>query len=161
MDVRASLPNHPIADGVVHSTGALQVDGLAARPLRVDKDSLAQLPRTTLQEPFTCEEGWTVPGLRWSGIRLADILALAEPLPGAHFVRVCQGAFVLPLPLAEAETAILCDELNGAALTVEHGAPWRLVVPGAACYASVKWVERLQLAADPGNNTAQEIARSR
>lgn len=161
MDVRAALPTHPVPHAVADSAGTLRVDGLAARPLLLDKDSLAQLPRTTLHEPFTCEEGWTVPGLRWTGTRLVDVLALAQPLPEARFVRVSQGSFVLPLPLADAETAILCDELNGAPLTVEHGAPWRLVVPGAACYSSVKWVERLELASDAGNNTAQEIARAR
>ncbi len=93
--------------------------------------------------------------------RRADILAPAQPLPGARFVRVAAGNYVLPLPLGEAEGAVLCDELNGQPLEVEHGAPWRLIVPGAACYASVKWVDRLELAPDAGEKSAQTIARAR
>jgi DMSO/TMAO reductase YedYZ molybdopterin-dependent catalytic subunit len=161
MDVRTELPIHTIPDEAARAEATLRVDGLVQRQLVLVKESMAQLTRTTLEEPFTCEEGWTVAGMRWAGVRLADVLAQAEPLPNARFVRVCQGAFVLPLSLPDAELAILCDELNGAPLNLEHGAPWRLVVPGAACYTSVKWVERLELASEPGENSAHAIARTR
>ena len=162
MEVRSELPVHPVPNAVLSCHYALlRVHGLVRLQLVLEEASLAELPHVTLVEPFTCEEGWTVPSLRWSGVRLADIVALADPLPPALFVRVCAGAYVLPLSLAEAETAVLCNELSGRPLAVEHGAPWRLVMPGAACYASVKWVDRLEVAPDPGENTAQTIARAR
>ncbi len=162
LEVRPSLPLHPVPPEIVGSDrGVLRVEGLLKQPLALHQQVLARLPRATLDEPFTCEEGWSVPGLHWTGVRLADILALAQPLPGARFVRVAAGNYVLPLPLGEAEGAVLCDELNGQPLEVEHGAPWRLIVPGAACYASVKWVDRLELAPDAGENSAQTIARAR
>jgi DMSO/TMAO reductase YedYZ molybdopterin-dependent catalytic subunit len=162
MEHRTSLPIHPVPQTVSRASDPmLRVHGLAQQPLELSQQSLARLPRTTLEEPFTCEEGWSVAGLRWSGVRLVDVLALTRPLPTASFVRVCAGEYILPLGLADAEAALLCDQLNGEPLAVEHGAPWRLVVPGATCYASVKWVDRLELASAPGDNTAEAIARAR
>jgi DMSO/TMAO reductase YedYZ molybdopterin-dependent catalytic subunit len=139
----------------------LRVDGLVARPLELRPTDLASLPRAVLEEPFVCEEGWGVPGLRWGGVRLADVLAIAEPLPTAGYVRAGAGRYVAPVRLAEAADALLSDELNGQPLSVEHGAPWRLVLPGAACYTSVKWLDHLELTAEPGEHTAQRMARAR
>ncbi len=156
--MRWTLPIHAVPDAV---PGALRVDGLVEQPAELSLETLAVLPHMSLEEPFTCEEGWSVPGLRWGGVRLVDVLALARPLPAARFVRVCAGSYNLPLALTEAESALLCDELNGEPLSVEHGAPWRLVVPGGKCYSSVKCVDRLELVADPGDNTAESIARGR
>ena len=119
------------------------------------------MPPTIVEEPFTCEEGWSVPGLRWGGLRLTDVLALAEPLPAARYVRAGAGPYVVPVPLAEVGVALLADEVNGESLSVEHGAPWRLVLPSGACYTSVKWLDRLELTAEPGEHTAQRLARVR
>lgn len=108
-----------------------------------------------------CEEGWSVPNLRWAGVRLADVLALGEPLPDARYVRAGSGAWVVPIALTDVDAAFVCDALNGEPLTIEHGAPWRLVLSGGACYTSVKWLDHLELTVDPGDNDAQRIARSR
>ena len=35
--------------------------------------------------------GWSVPRIRWGGVRLADVLALAEALPSASYVRAGAG----------------------------------------------------------------------
>jgi sulfite oxidase len=65
------------------------------------------------------------------------------------------------VPLDEAGAALLCDGLDDQPLPLEHGAPWRLVIPGGVCFTSVKWVERLELTAEPGPNDGQRIARAR
>jgi DMSO/TMAO reductase YedYZ molybdopterin-dependent catalytic subunit len=90
-----------------------------------------------------------------------DVLALAKPLPTAHYVRVHAGNYVVPLSLAEAEHALLADTLNDQPLAVEHGAPWRLALAGGACFTSVKWVDRLELCAEPGENVGQRVAQRR
>jgi DMSO/TMAO reductase YedYZ molybdopterin-dependent catalytic subunit len=162
MDIREHLPSHAVAaaDRERAARAVLCIDGLVARPLALSRADLARLPRTVLEEPFTCEEGWSVPGLRWGGLRLADVLALAEPSPAARYVRAGAGAYVVPLSLVEATAALLCDQLDGEPLSVEHGAPWRLVLPGGACYTSVKWLDRLELTTDPGDHTARRLARA-
>lgn len=160
---RESLPIHPVPSGLHERTVApeLRITGLVPQPLAVTPDDLATLARVDLADDFTCEEGWSVPGLRWQGVRLADVLALAGPAPSARFVRVCSGEYAVPMPLPEADRAVLCDQLNGQPLPIEHGAPWRLVIPGSACYTSVKWVDRLEIAAEAGDNSGQRIARAR
>lgn len=77
------------------------------------------------------------------------------------YVRVYANNYWIALPLAQVNQALLCNRLNGAPLTQEHGAPWRLVISGGACFTSVKWVSMLELAAEPGDDTAERIARSR
>ena len=157
------LPVHPVPSAATAHAAAprLVIDGLVAAPRALSPDALAALPRATHVEPFACEEGWAVPQLRWEGVRLADVLALAAPRPEARYVRVCSGEYAVPLALGEAAGALLCDRLNDAPLPLEHGAPWRLVVPGGRCFTSVKWVTRLELAAEPGQASGEQIARAR
>ncbi len=164
MDVRDALPIHPLPDGERLSDARpreLRIAGLVAEPRILADEPLAALPHVRLTEPFVCEEGWTVNGLTWEGIPLREILALGQPLTAARYVRVRAGEYWIALALDEIERAFLCDRLNGEWLTRQHGAPWRLVVSGGACFTSVKWVDTLELAAEPGAATAERIARSR
>jgi DMSO/TMAO reductase YedYZ molybdopterin-dependent catalytic subunit len=163
MEQRKQLPTFPVSREVLarEQSAEVLVEGLVARPRSLRAGDLEALPRVDLDEPFTCEEGWQVAGLRWRGVRLTDVLALVEPRADARYVRIGSGAFVYPLSLDEADAALLADTLNGAPLTLEHGAPWRLVLQGAACFASVKWVDRLVVTAEPGENAAERIARAR
>ncbi len=163
METRASLPLFPptAGDRARAARGVLRIDGLVARALELSVDDVRQLQRAELAEAFVCEEGWSVPGLRWGGVRLADLVALAQPLPGARFVRAGSGEWVVPVALDDAEHGLVCDQLNGEPLTVEHGAPWRLVVSGGACYTNVKWLDHLELVAEAGEDTARRIALAR
>jgi DMSO/TMAO reductase YedYZ molybdopterin-dependent catalytic subunit len=139
----------------------LQVIGLVQRKLALRTADLAHLPRTRLADDFVCEEGWSVGDLDWEGVRLSDVLALAGPLPAARYVRVGAGGYVVPLTLDQAALALLCDRLHGQPLPLAHGAPWRLLLPGASCFTSVKWVDRLELSAEPGENSGLTLARAR
>jgi len=141
--VLPSLPSHGLPKAL--PPHVVTVGGHVRHEATLDRADLARLPRATLEQPFESEEGWVVPSLRWGGVMLRDVLRLADPLPEARLVRVGAGSYVMPLLLIEAQAAVLADELDGAALSLEHGAPWRLVVPGGACYSSVKWVDRLEL----------------
>jgi DMSO/TMAO reductase YedYZ molybdopterin-dependent catalytic subunit len=89
------------------------------------------------------------------------VLDIAGVLPDARYVRISSGDFVLPVPIEAAQHALLCDRLDGEPLAVEHGAPWRLMLPGGECFTSVKWVDRIELAETAGDNTAESIARAR
>lgn len=56
-------------------------------------------------------------------------------------------AFARSLPLDKAlhDDTLLATAMNGEPLTVEHGAPVRLIVPGWYGVASVKWLERMHV----------------
>jgi DMSO/TMAO reductase YedYZ molybdopterin-dependent catalytic subunit len=73
---------------------------------------------------------------------------------------VISGGFVIPLDRTEAAAALLAEELNGEPLPVERGAPWRLIVPGGRCFTSVKWVTRLEVAAERGRDTGERIEQA-
>jgi DMSO/TMAO reductase YedYZ molybdopterin-dependent catalytic subunit len=163
MDLRNQLPDHPVPDEIRRrpAPAAIRIEGLVAYPVTLDGLALAALPRVSLVEPFACDEGWTVPGLRWRGISLADVLALVQPLEQAQFVSVWSGRYSVSVLLSEASHILVCDTLDDMPLSVEHGGPWRLVVPGGRCFTSVKWVERLEVTAQRAPNTGELIARER
>ena len=163
MELRPSLPNHPVPTWAAQASARpeLHIEGLVDRPLALQPADLAHLARVELAEPFRCEEGWQTPVLAWQGVRLLDVLQLAGPQPAAGWARVSAGEYAIPIPLKDAAAAVLADRLNGAPLGTEHGGPWRLVVPGASCFTSVKWVDRLELAAEPGGASGERIARAR
>jgi DNA-binding transcriptional regulator YhcF (GntR family) len=149
-EIRPGLPVHSVPRDVALADhpDSLTIEGCVRRPCVLESDQLRRLPRAHLEQPFACDEGWVVPSLRWAGVRLRDVLSLADPLPEAKIVRVGAASYRMPLSMDEVRAALLADQLDGAALTLEHGAPWRLIVPGAACYSSVKWVDRLQVVVD-------------
>lgn len=164
MERRDALPVHPLPNDQQRPNsdqGALRISGLIAQPGTLLAADLSALPRARLAEPFVCEEGWSVDGLVWEGIPLREIVARNGPLPEARYLRVYAGDYWLALSLTDLDGALLCDRLNDAPLTPEHGAPWRLVLSGGACFTSVKWVDHLELAAEPGDATAERIARRR
>jgi DMSO/TMAO reductase YedYZ molybdopterin-dependent catalytic subunit len=163
MEIRGHLPSHPVRPAKVEQavTATLRIDGLLARPVELTRDDLAQLPRAELEESFVCEEGWTVSNLRWVGVRLSDVLTLVQPLPTARFVRAGSGTWVVPVDLARSTATFICDELNSEPLSIEQGAPWRLVVSGGACYTSVKWLDHLELTAEAGKNDSRRLAMTR
>ena len=105
----------------------------------------------------------------WSGVALADVLALAAPLPAAAHVGfegadLCGEAtpaqrFGGSIPLAKAgrSEVLLAWEMNGAPLAPVHGAPLRVVVPGYIGARSVKWLERIEVRARPWAGYFQHV----
>ena len=87
----------------------------------------------------------------WSGVRLADLLALAGPLDGADcVVQTSDDGWNCSTPLAAltdpGRDAMLAIAMNGKALPLEHGFPVRTIVPGLYGYVSAcKWVVDMEV----------------
>ena len=86
----------------------------------------------------------------WSGVRLADILALAGPHDGADAVlQTSEDGWTCGTPLAtltDDRNAMLAVAMNGTPLPIEHGFPVRTVVPGLYGYVSAcKWVVEMEV----------------
>ncbi|MBV9120553.1 MAG: molybdopterin-dependent oxidoreductase [Chloroflexi bacterium] len=160
---REHLPVHrvPAAARRRAAEPRLELAGLFETPGSLTSEQLQTLPLLDATAAFECEEGWSVPDLRWRGYRLVDVLRLGKPLADARWARIVAGPYAVPLPLDDLQRALLATELDGLPLPVEHGGPWRLVVPGGACFTSVKWVERVELSGEPGESTRETIARER
>lgn len=139
----------------------LRIEGQVAQPLALAPADLAHLPRHPFTGSISCIERGNIPDTDWSGFAIADLLALAGPLPAARFVRVCAGPYASPLALEAASGALLCDQLGGEDLPLERGGPWRLVIPGTRYYTSVKWVDLLDVTVEQPDNVAERLAEVR
>jgi DMSO/TMAO reductase YedYZ molybdopterin-dependent catalytic subunit len=151
----------------------LVVDGAVGREARYDDAAIRALPSRTRLVTLECAGNGrafldpTVPGeqwrlgavgtAEWTGVPLRALLERAELRPSAReilFRGADRGrpkelggeiAFERSLPVADAleEDVLVAYAMNGEPLAPEHGAPWRLVVPGRYGVASVKWLERI------------------
>src|SRR5437879_99429 len=65
------------------ATYRLRIGGLVRTPATLDVAALAAQPRTDLVRDFHCVTGWSVPNVRWSGVRLSTLLDAAGVLPTA------------------------------------------------------------------------------
>ncbi len=133
----------------------LSVGGLVTRPRVLDVEALSRLAQGEMVDDFRCVSGWVVPGQRWEGVALSDLLDDAAPLPEAQYVGFTAGGYAVGMTIAEARHpgVIVALRHNGAPLTGEHGGPCRLVVQGREGRWSVKWLERIDLLAVPPEDT--------
>jgi sulfite oxidase len=168
----------------------LRVDGLVERPLSLSLTTLREafVERTvtaTLQcagnrragliavRDIPAEAPWG-PGATgtatWTGVALADVLALAGPLDTAVDVGF-EGADMseeaqpsqrfggsIPLDKASRPEVLLAWAMNGEPIPSVHGAPLRVVVPGYIGARSVKWLERVELRSEPWRGWFQHVA---
>jgi DMSO/TMAO reductase YedYZ molybdopterin-dependent catalytic subunit len=113
------------------------------------------LPRGT---PWPASGGMSCS--RWTGVRLADVLAAAGVKAGAVHVAFSGADFgalptipkvarSVPLDKAMERHTLLAYGMNDGPLPKVHGYPLRVVVPSWAGSASIKWVSRIEVLAAP------------
>ncbi|MEN9799395.1 MAG: hypothetical protein RL653_3091 [Pseudomonadota bacterium] len=153
----------------------LAVSGLVSRPDSYSLAALKKLPKTTVRAVLQCAGNGRalfqppIPGVQWqhgamgqadwTGVQLSVLLARAQLGAGAAHVHLL-GAdraprpqtppFIRSIPLDKAlhPDTLVAWEMNGAPLTLEHGAPLRLVVPGWAGDHWLKWLVGIEVAAE-------------
>ena len=134
----------------------LEISGALERSIVLTASELATLPRITLTADFHCAAGWSHRTPKWSGFRFRDVwdMLIVPNAPAAsehRFVVLrCQDGYRTALPLADllAPDVLIADRLNDQPLSVEHGAPIRLVAPAHYGYKSAKHLDRIELRAD-------------
>jgi DMSO/TMAO reductase YedYZ molybdopterin-dependent catalytic subunit len=89
----------------------------------------------------------------WTGVPVSTVLAHAGLRPEAvEVVAVGLDAHKVrrPIPIAKAQKdTLVVLRMNGRPLTPDHGFPARLLVPGWAAIASIKWLGRLEVTDRP------------
>ena len=146
----------------------LDIGGLVDKPLTLTLDDIQKRPKKEVTATLECGGNGASPGFRgaianvkWAGTRLAPILKEAGINPEAIEVafwgtdkgkeKIRGGDYeqnfarTLSIPMALRDDILLCYEMNEKPLTVGHGFPVRLVVPGWFGVAWVKWLDRIEV----------------
>lgn len=95
---------------------------------------IKKLPKVTMTTELKCIEGWSTV-VTWGGARLGDFVKAHAPkdfaLPGYVGFSTPDGGYYVGIEMAAAlhPQTLLCYEMYGQPLTLEHGAPLRLVTP--------------------------------
>ncbi|WP_434599803.1 molybdopterin-dependent oxidoreductase [Streptomyces sp. A5-4] len=120
------------------------------RPYELTLDELRALPQHEVTLPIACVEGWSK-SAHWTGVRVKDLLDLADAAPGAG-VRVVslerRGAYrVMDMGRGYAHDplTLLALRLNGEVLSPDHGFPARIIAPNRPGVLQTKWVSRLEV----------------
>ncbi|MFB6106828.1 MAG: molybdopterin-dependent oxidoreductase [Halobacteriaceae archaeon] len=140
-------------DQVAPADWSLSVTGEVARPLDIDYEELvpeaddaAGAERRALLD---CTSGW-YSVQDWRGVRVGDLLDAVGARERGRYVRfVSVTGYRWSLPVADARDALLATHVGDERLSHGHGFPLRLVAPGRRGFQWVKWVDRVEVRADP------------
>jgi DMSO/TMAO reductase YedYZ molybdopterin-dependent catalytic subunit len=163
----------------------LAVSGRVSRPLSLSLDELRRLPARTLRVTLECAGNgrglmsprypsmpWLHEGVgtaEWTGTPLRHVLEQAGVAADAveiaflgadrGFDRGVEHDYGRSLKPADAmaDDVLLAYAMNGAPLAPQHGYPLRLLVPGWFGMASVKWLTRVDVLAQPFDGFQQVV----
>jgi DMSO/TMAO reductase YedYZ molybdopterin-dependent catalytic subunit len=152
----------------------LTLDGLASG-LSISLDIRNLLTCFPVHEQITrlvCVEGWSAIAW-WAGLRFDDLLRACPPMSRAKWVRVESSVnldvsgnpdpYFMSLDLATARhpQTLLATHFNGQPLTVDHGAPLRLLVPVKLGLKNVKAITKIAYVAEEPRDYWAERGYSR
>jgi DMSO/TMAO reductase YedYZ molybdopterin-dependent catalytic subunit len=152
----------------------LTLEGLASG-LSISLDIRNLLAHFSVHEQITrlvCVEGWSAVAW-WAGLRLEDLLRAYPPMSQAKWARVESSVnldasgnpdpYFMSLDLATARhpQTLLATHFNGQPLTVDHGAPLRLLVPVKLGLKNVKAITRITYVAEEPRDYWAERGYSR
>lgn len=127
-------------------------------------DDIKRLPRTEMTTELKCVEGWSVV-VNWAGVRFSDFLAaflpetnngkqpdINQPQNFVQYVSLVTpdgGYYVgMDMPSILHPQTLLAYEMNGAPLTLAHGAPLRLVTPTKYGIKQIKRIGRISFTSE-------------
>src|SRR5579863_6562656 len=160
--------NHYEAPEITGSV-SLRIEGEVEKPQQVSSRQLRVFPEREIGAVLECA-GDPVRAVSlasdgvWRGWRLSDVISLARPRrTGTYLHLFGRDTFSRSVPMDRAMSdGWLATSLNGHPLVRNHGAPCRALFPGWYGMDSVKWLERMVVAANPlppVGNTYLEIRK--
>ena len=146
---------------------SLEFTGLMGKPKSLSLDEIKKLPRKEITATLECSGNGAsdkfmgaIGNATWAGTPLAPLLKSCDLSPETIEIAFWGAdhksekirdndyeqnfARALSLPDAMRDDVLLAYEMNGKPLTLGHGAPVRLIVPGWYGIAWVKWLNRIE-----------------
>ncbi len=155
-----------LAQGYKVDPWKVEVGGLVQQPRTLDLDDFfTRFPLEERLYRFRCVERWAMQ-VPWTGFPLHRLIDYLEPLSSAKYVAfhtfldrslpgVGNGPWYpwpytegLRLDEARHELAFVAVGIYGHGLPMQHGAPWRVIVPWKYGYKSPKSVMRIEFTAE-------------
>lgn len=173
--VRNNLPTPPESIVADRDAWAVQIDGVK-KPAKLTVGELKKLGLETVTMVLQCSGNgraffptkpsgtqWTVGAagcVVWSGVPVRDVVKALGGVADGMVYMTGTGGEVLPagldpksviversVPLAAMEDALLAWEMNGEPVSLAHGGPLRLIVPGYTGVNNIKYVKQLAFTA--------------
>lgn len=117
---------------------------------RVSREALLALPRTEVDLPIACVEGWSA-SARWSGVRMSEVLAQVG-VGASSDLRVTSlqprgGYRVMDMPreYSRDPSTLVALGMNGRTLSLDHGYPARIMAPGRPGVLQTKWIDSIEV----------------
>jgi DMSO/TMAO reductase YedYZ molybdopterin-dependent catalytic subunit len=153
------MPNSKEFDELVAEEFAgyrLRIGGMVKEPREFSLADLKAMPKQEQITTHFCIQGWSGVA-EWGGVAMRNILDLVEPMSEARYVvfySLADGADagryydVHTIENMRHALTILAYELNGAPVSVLHGAPLRLRCENELGFKMVKWIAAIEFVPD-------------
>ena len=154
-----TMPKSPEYDTLIaegFKSFVLRVGGLVESPRAFTYAELKAMPKQEQITTHFCIQGWSGVA-KWGGIPMRHILELVRPTPEARYAvfysfadggEVGRYYDVHRISNMRHELTILAYEMNGAPVSVLHGAPLRLRCENELGFKMVKWIAAIEFVHD-------------
>ncbi|MSV30918.1 MAG: sulfite oxidase-like oxidoreductase [Bryobacterales bacterium] len=127
----------------------LSLSGLVNQPIDFTWEQFCDLPRVKVFADFHCVTRWSRLSNVWEGVSVRELMERAGGAKAeARYVVAhgYDGGWTTNLPFSEflVDDALVATHHDGEPLTLEHGAPARLIVPRLYAWKSAKWLGGLE-----------------
>ena len=146
---------NPIVPQVDSTSWTLTVKGQINNPFAMTYEQIKAMPSVEEYATLQCVSnkigGDLISTALWKGVRLKDLLSMAQVRPGAKYIAFrCYDGYDVGIPLERGllEGTILAYDMNLAPLTAEHGYPVRAIVPGLYGMMNPKWITEIEVVDD-------------
>ncbi|MDQ2860675.1 MAG: molybdopterin-dependent oxidoreductase, partial [Pseudomonadota bacterium] len=157
--LNGTLPNSEAFNALVEGDFAdyrLRVGGLVERPREFSHAELKAMPKQEQITEHFCIQGWSGVA-KWGGVPMRHILEIVKLTALARyavFYSFSEGSDgggyydIHPLHNMRHDLTLLAYEMNGAPVSVLHGAPLRLRCENELGFKMVKWIAAIEFVHD-------------
>jgi DMSO/TMAO reductase YedYZ molybdopterin-dependent catalytic subunit len=137
-----------ICPHVTQTSWTLKVDGAVDQSYILDWSQMMALEQIEDISDFHCVTTWSKVDMRWRGVRVSTLLALAQPHETATHV-MCYGSdgYTTNIQLDELlkDDVLLVHTYEDEPLSRAHGGPARIITPQLYAWKGAKWINRLEI----------------